>query len=127
MSNYQISIDLQKLQGAFIAPLKGKTTTKVCICIPLQDAQLHKGEKGCYLSLNAWETREPSPYGDTHYLKPRLAKEQIQAMTDEQRRAVPIVGNMRPRPEFGENGQPVQIVTAPIQPREVESEDQLPF
>lgn len=37
-----------------------------------------------------------SQYGDTHCIKQNLEKSVYDAMTEEQRRAMPIIGSMRP-------------------------------
>ncbi|MBQ8713058.1 MAG: hypothetical protein IJ551_09625 [Prevotella sp.] len=96
MANYGIKVDLLKLQGAFTRNLKGKTTTKRCIIIPIdENPGMFLGEKGCYLNLSAFET-QGNQYGDTHLVKTDLPKEVRERMTEEQRRAVPILGNMRP-------------------------------
>lgn len=124
MGNYKVSVNLLRLNGAFVSNLKGKATTKRCLCIPIDEAHLFLGEKGCYLNLNAWETREESPYGDTHYLKQRFSKEVGDAMTEEQRRAIPIVGNMKPKQGYGPDGQPVQTQQPAPQPATVTEQQQ---
>lgn len=100
MSNYKIQLNLTRLPGAFVSNLKGKTAAKRCLCIPIEDANLFVGERGVYLNLNAWEMRERNAFGNTHYIKPRLSRQAHEAMTDEQRKAIPIVGDMTPREEF---------------------------
>ena len=94
MSNFSISIDLLKIQGAFLRNLKGKTATKKCIIIPVEEHQgLYVGEKGCYLNLTAIEMREPKDR-DTHCIKPNLPKDEREAMTEEEQRALPILGGL---------------------------------
>ncbi len=94
MANYGIKIDLLKLKGAFMRNLQGKTATKRCLIIPVDDCDgVYLGEKGCYLNMTAIEMREPR-YNDTHCIKPDIPKEQREAMTEEQRNAVPILGGL---------------------------------
>lgn len=94
--NFGIKIDLLKLNGAFMRNLTGKTATKRCIIIPVDDnPSIFLGEKGCYLNTVAYEISNQQ-YGDTHFLKPDLPKEVRDAMTEEERNAQPILGNMRP-------------------------------
>lgn len=102
MSNFSIRLDLLKLQGAFTRNLKGKTATKRCLIIPVDDNDgMFLGEKGCYLNVSAFETRN-NQYGDTHLIKPDIPKEKRERMTEEERNAVPILGNMRPiQPQQG--------------------------
>lgn len=96
MANFGIRIDLLKLQGAFLRNLKGKAETKRCLIIPVDDDHsLFLGEKGCYLNMTAIELENPQ-YKDTHMIKGDLPKEVREAMTDEQQRATPILGNLRP-------------------------------
>lgn len=96
MSNFSIRIDLLKLKGAFLKNIKGTTATKRCLIIPVDDCDgMFLGEKGCYLNLNAIEMQNPQ-YNDTHCVKVNIPKEQREAMTEEQRNAVPILGGLRP-------------------------------
>ena len=68
MANFSIKADLLKVKGAFVTNLKGKTSTKRCLVIPIDESGMYLGEKGCYLNLTAFEMREER-YGDTHVLK----------------------------------------------------------
>lgn len=123
MANFQLKINLSRLNGAFVTPLRGKTAEKLCLCIPIEDAQLFQGQSSVYLDLNLWERRDGvGKYGDTHYAKQRFSKAYLDSLSDDQRRALPFIGDMRPRPDYGNLGE------APAEPpRPAESEDQLPF
>ena len=96
MSNWDVKVNLLKIKGGALVNLKGKTATKECIVIPVEDAGLFKGEKGVYLDLVAWEHRDQK-YEDTHYLKLSVKKEVWDALTDEQKRAFDICGGMKPK------------------------------
>jgi hypothetical protein len=88
--NYEIKIDVTKIDKA----------------------SLYKGEKGTYMTLQVTETKN-NQYGSTHMVKQVLSKERYQAMTEEQRKAIPILGNMSPS-KF----QPVETVVAEeVKPR----------
>jgi hypothetical protein len=93
--NYNISVDLKKLKGTFVAELQGKSSSKRCLCIPLSEGSLYEGKKGIYLSMTAYEARVKN-FGETHYIKERLTKEQYEAMSEEQRKNIPISGQMNP-------------------------------
>lgn len=95
MSNSSIKVNLLQLKGAFVTNLKGKTATKRCLVIPVDGANIYVGQKGCYLNMTAIEMQN-SQYGDTHCIKQNLEKSVYDAMTEEQRRAMPIIGSMRP-------------------------------
>lgn len=94
MANYGIKIDLLKLKGAFMRNLKGKEATKRCLIIPVDDCEgMFLGEKGCYLNMTAIEMQEPK-YTDTHCIKVNLPKEKREAMTEDERNAIPILGGL---------------------------------
>lgn len=98
--NYEIRLNLLALKGAGVARVKGKSGMEVpCLVVPIQMANLYLGEKGCYLNLNAWENRDgvTGQYGDTHGIKQSIPKERLEKMTEEERKALPFLGNMRPR------------------------------
>ncbi len=93
-TNYGIRIDLLKLKGAFMRNLQGRNATKKCIIIPVDECDgMFLGEKGCYLNMTAIEMQDPK-YSDTHCIKPDIPKEQREAMTEEQRNAIPILGGL---------------------------------
>lgn len=93
-TNYGIRIDLLKLKGAFMRNLQGRNATKKCIIIPVDECDgMFLGEKGCYLNMTAIEMQDPK-YSDTHCIKPNIPKEQREAMTEEQRNAIPILGGL---------------------------------
>ena len=93
MANFSIKADLLKIKGAAIINLKGKTATKRCLVIPVDDSGLFVGEKGVYLNLTAVEMREPR-YGDTHCVKINLDRDAYNALSEEERRNIPILGGM---------------------------------
>lgn len=95
MSNFGMKIDLLKLKGAFLRNLQGKTSTKRCIIIPVDDCDgMYLGEKGCYLSMTGIEMQEPK-FNDTHCIKVDIPKERREAMTEDEIRNIPIIGGMR--------------------------------
>ena len=95
MGNFSIKEDLLKLKGAFITNFKGRTETKRCLVIPVDDSGLYVGEKGVYLNLTAIEMENPK-FKETHCIKQSLDKEIYETLTEEQRQALPIIGGMKP-------------------------------
>lgn len=94
MANFSIKIDLLKMRGAFVQNLRGSTATKRCLVIPVDETDgLFVGEKGVYLNLTA-VAMEQARYSDTHYIKPNLDKDAYYALSEEARRAIPIIGGM---------------------------------
>lgn len=116
MSNFSIKIDLLKLAGAKVVSVKGERA----ILIPTDsNREIFIGEKGAYLDLTAIALKEESKFGDTHFVKGNLPRDVFNSMTEEQRRAVPILGNLKP---LG-----AQNAQASVPAEEVEVEDDLPF
>ena len=122
MANYSIKADLLKLTGAFVTNIKGKTATKKCLCIPIDESGMFLGEKGCYLNLTAIETQNPQ-YSDTHCLKVSYDREVYERMTDEERAAQPIVGGLH---ELKKKQQAAVDLSA-SNPYFAETEEDLPF
>lgn len=92
MSNLNIKLNLQNLVCACRFE-KGAAGPVECLIIPLEKNYLFKGEKGVYLDLTAFELKEKKE-NKTHLIKQTLPKEIFKAMTDEQKRAVPIIGDV---------------------------------
>lgn len=96
MANFSAKINLAKIEGAFVTTIQGATATKNCICIPLDAPGVYNAQSGAiYYDIVAMERRTPSQYGDTHIIKRSLGKAEREAMTEEQRNAVPIIGDMK--------------------------------
>ena len=75
---------------------QGGKKIKVLI-IPIEENNIFQGEKGAYLNITAIEIKDRSKFAadqkDTHLLKLDMPKEKYDAMTDEQKKAMPILGN----------------------------------
>ena len=123
MANYSIKIDLRKLQGAFVTDIKGKTATKRCLCIPIEESGLFLGEKGCYLNLTAIEMQNPQ-YSDTHCIKVSHDRDVYERMTEEERSAQPIVGGLH---ELKKKPQAAVDLTSSPNSGFVSNEEDLPF
>lgn len=128
MSSYSAKINLLKMTNACVVSVKGKSGSKKGVFIPIDDNNLFVSmdenikAKGVYLDLNIWENKTQSQYGDTHSIKPALPKDVRKGMTEEQLKAIPYIGNMKPyEPQNGS-----QTVEAP-QASVEENEDELPF
>ena len=121
--DYGIKIDLQKLKNAFLRNFTGKTATKRCICIPIDDnPEIFLGERGCYLNVTAKENQN-SQYGDTHYLRGNIPPEIYEKLTEEERKAIPFLGNMRPIKPKQQTVKGTTDMNAP----EGQQNDDLPF
>ncbi|WP_372775634.1 hypothetical protein [Mangrovibacterium sp.] len=94
MGNISAKINLRQLQSA-VRTMKGKSGDIECLVIPIAGNNLIKGEKGVYLDLIGFELKEKiGDRKDTHLVKQSLPKEVTEKMSDEQKHAMPILGNM---------------------------------
>lgn len=102
MSSYSGKMNLLKFRNACIVSVKGKASTKRGVFIPIDDNNLfisadeNLKPKGAYIDFTAWENQQPGKYGDTHSIRQSLAKEVRDRMTEEELKAVPYFGNMKP-------------------------------
>lgn len=118
--NYRIKTDLRKVPDAFVARITGNSSTKDCICIPLDSNSLYTKGKGIYLNLTMWETPN-SQYGDSHRVNLDIDYEISKNMSKEDRyKAEPILGNASELGKESQNpaAQPIaaQVVGAPVYP-----------
>lgn len=93
--NYQLKIDIKKLNRAFVYQIQGRTEKVECLCIPV--SEFYHGKNGeLYCTIGITEKQTVGTYGDTHFAKQQLEKEAYNRLSDEQKRAIPIIGNMQP-------------------------------
>ncbi len=94
MSNISIKINLRQLKSA-VRTMKGENGDIECLIIPIGANHLVVGEKGIYLDMQAYELKEKkADRKDTHLIKQGFPKEVFDAMTDEQKKTTPIIGNL---------------------------------
>ena len=96
MSNISIKLNVSQLSHVR-REIKGKDGNLIdCLIIPIQENKLYVGEKGVYLDMTAIEIKDRSKFSadqkDTHLLKQDVPKEVYEAMSDEQKKAMPILG-----------------------------------
>lgn len=95
MSNISAKINLTQLKSV-ITKRKGKAGEVEGIFIPIEANHLFKSDKGnVYLDLNAFELREKKEDGDTHLIKQSLPKEVYQSLSDDEKKELPIIGNLK--------------------------------
>lgn len=131
MENYQLKLNMLKFNNAFVLAIDGKSSTKQCVCIPIEDNHLfitadeNLKAKAAYadININQYEGGK-SQYGDTHYARLAVPKEVRENMTDEEKKAIPYLGNMKPSqvtaPQSAE-------VATPVYSTPAEVKDDLPF
>lgn len=96
MSRISGRINLAQLDGA-VRTMKGKEGDVDCLVLPITQNFLFKGEKGIYLDLIAFEL-DPAKRNvdskDTHLVKQSLSKKDRELMSEDEIRAMPILGNL---------------------------------
>lgn len=93
MSNIGIKFDLAKLVHVETT-MTGRNGQPVSgMFVPYEANYVYVGEKGRYLDLTGVEAQNPRDDKSTHFIKTNLKKEVRDAMTDEQRKNQPILGN----------------------------------
>lgn len=90
MSNISAKINLRQLKSKVV-----EKNGKNYLVIGIDSNYLYKGEKGIYLDLQGFEIKnKKGDSKDTHLVKQSLPKEVYEKMTDEQKKEMPILGNM---------------------------------
>jgi hypothetical protein len=96
MSNLAIHINLTRIPGVIFTKLTGKSGTPTdCIVIPVDGANLFRGEKGIYLDAIGLEFKEQK-FTDTHFIKMSVPKEVFDLMSEEEKNQIPIIGGIKP-------------------------------
>ena len=128
MGNFQGKLDFLKFKNSCVISVKGKTGEKKGVFVPIEDNGLfvttdeNNKAKGAYFNFAVFENKQVGKYGDTHMIKQSIGKDTRSKMSDEEKRAIPILGNMKPM----ELQNASQAVEAPVAPS-VQEEDDLPF
>ena len=106
--NSAIEVKLSRIKGSFCHEFTGKTGVKKnCICIPIEN-QLglvtdgYQDKKNLQwvctdvtLHLTAIEMKEEK-FGQTHFFKPSFSREVFERMSEEEQRAYPVLGGIKP-------------------------------
>jgi hypothetical protein len=95
--NFDISINLSAYKSV-ITEMEGKTGKVKGIFIPFEVNNIaYTPEKPVYINLKAWQLKEPKQFDkklNTHLIKQSLTKAQYDALIDEQKKSLPIFGNV---------------------------------
>lgn len=91
--NISSKLNLAALKHS-VRKMKGQTGEVECLVIPIEANNLFKGEKGIYIDLTGFEIKNKvNDSKDTHLVKQRLPKELYEKQTDEEKRAMPVLGS----------------------------------
>jgi hypothetical protein len=91
MQRINLKIDLTKLHSVTQFQ-KGKSGPVECIIIPIEENYLFRGKSGIYLDMTAFEIKERKE-NQTNLIKQSLPKEVYETLTEDEKRALPILGN----------------------------------
>lgn len=128
MTNFNGKLNLLKLKRAGIMQIQGRTGVLRCLVIPVEDNNIfvttdeNNHPKAAYIDLTAWELKNPK-YDETHMIKQSLPKEVREKMTDEEKKAIPILGGLKP--VIFESQNAASSCAAPI--AQTQNSDDLPF
>lgn len=94
MANISIKINLRQFKNVVKGMKRKDGTTVKCLVIPIESNNLFVGEKGIYADLTAFQIKNKvGGSKDTHLIKQSLPKEVFDALTDDEKKAMPILGN----------------------------------
>ena len=128
MTDFNGKLNLLKLKRAGIMQIQGRTGVLRCLVIPVEDNNIfvttdeNNHPKAAYIDLTAWELKNPK-YDETHMIKQSLPKEVREKMTDEEKKAIPILGGLKP--VIFESQNAASSCAAPI--AHTQNSDDLPF
>lgn len=97
MANISLKVNLRQLKHVQ-REMTNKDGKKFnVLIIPIDENMIYQGEKGSYLNMTAIEIKDRSKFSadqkDTHLIKQDIPKEKYDAMSEEERKAMPILGN----------------------------------
>ena len=107
MSNdkYEICLELTGIEGAILKDMQTTKGLVKCVIIPVGGSMKVNPRGRVYLYANVMPLRKESEYGDTHSIKRKLFKEEFLSMGKAELDAIPIIGNMRPKKQWNNDGQ----------------------
>jgi len=115
MGRISVKINLAALKNAAIIT-SGKNKDVDCILIPIEQNHLFRGkENAVYLDVIGFETAPEKRKGkDTHMAKQSLDKKILDAMSEDEKKAMPILGNFIDWDQAGEGGERIEIGAKPV-------------
>ena len=126
--NYSLKIDLRKLNGAFLGSVRGEN----CVIIPVEKNGIFCAQSGAaYLDLAAIDLRQQGKFGGTHLVKRSHRKAERDRLTETERNAQPILGDLKPFGAASVDAVAVEVDAPGIQAATAEAsgviDEDLPF
>jgi hypothetical protein len=104
LGNLQVKLNMAGLKHT-VQKMQGANGEVEVLIIPIDANHLYRGAKGMYLDLTAFELKEVKD-NNTHLLKQSLPKEVYTKQTDEEKKAMPIMGNVLTWDGAGSSNEP---------------------
>lgn len=128
-NSLDIKINLGKLRHTVITTQKN---TK-CIVIPIVENDIYEGKDGnsFYFSMTGWEIdvekqKVENNFKNTHLVKQKFRKDKLASMSDDEKKALPILGNVTCYVGGGQNETPVHTTSVSADDFSKNNDD-LPF
>lgn len=126
MSNISIKINLGALIHGKADVLDKNGVMQECLVIPLAPNKIFKGKKTYSLDLVAWPYKtKPENSKDTHYIKQSFTKDEINAMSEEEKANLKFFGNLIVWDQQDNNAESKEFSGVMMNPPS--SSDDLPF
>jgi hypothetical protein len=95
MGNISIKLNLTQFHSV-IKPMPTQSGKVVdCVVLPIEKNHFFKGEKGVYVDLIAFELKNKKEgIKDTHSLKQSFSKEYLEALSQDEKNALPFLGGL---------------------------------
>ena len=95
MGNISIKINLTQFHSV-IKPMPTQSGKIVdCVVLPIELNHFFKGEKGVYADLIAFELKQKKEgIKDTHSIKQSFSKDYLEALSQEEKNALPFIGGL---------------------------------
>lgn len=129
--NFTGKINLLKLDSTGIVVINGKSGSKKCVVIPIEENDIFvpidesTGKaKGAYLGLNMWHNNNETgldQYGNSHSVKQSFSQQYRESKSEEEMRNKPFLGNMKPLETINN----ISRISSPL--ADVADNDDLPF
>lgn len=114
-------INLGQLKNV-VKEMKGKNGNVKAIILPIAENHLFEGKDGnIYLDIVAFELQNPQ-HNDTHLIKQSLPKDVREKMSEEEKKSMPILGNLNTNIGGGSSA-PVPSATVVS----IDDDEDLPF
>lgn len=113
-NDFFMSIELTKYKGASVQDLKFNGQPVKCVIIPIEGNAITVMESGrAFANISVKDKNTVDKYGNSHYLRPYYTKEGFKSLSEEDRKNIPFLGNLKPS-NYNSAPQNTQTNSAPV-------------